>query len=221
MLVNAVYFLGKWETPFDPQATHDETFNLLNGMMVQVPTMARTGHFRHGQIDGVTVVDLPYRGRDLVMTLFIPEDLSGLPTIEERLSSETLASWIGALARLETEARLYMPRFEMEAKRALSEHLKALGMRQAFDAEAADFGGIAVPRSAEERLFISEAYHQAFVKVDEVGTEAAAATAIDMAVGGMPPPSPPEIRVDRPFLFAIRERSSGAILFLGRVVDPR
>jgi serpin B len=109
----------------------------------------------------------------------------------------------------------------MKAKIALSEHLKELGMQQAFDPDAADFFGMGRPPVEGMRLYISEAFHQAFVKVDEVGTEAAAATAVVMALAGGPPAEPTEIRADRPFIFAIRDLGSGTILFIGRVVDPR
>jgi serpin B len=219
VVVNAVYFLGRWAEPFDPAATRDETFTLTDGTAIEAPLMRRTGQLSYVRTDGVSIVELPYRGGELLMTLVIPHDSSGLAAVEARLSEDTFARWVG-VAR-PARVRIVMPRFEMRAKIALSEHLKTLGIRQAFDRRAADFTGMAVPRRPDEGLFISEAFHQAFVKVDEVGTEAAAATAVSMGIAGGPPAEPVEVRADHPFLFAIREPSSGTILFLGRMLDPR
>jgi serpin B len=219
VVVNAVYFLGRWLDQFDPQDTLDERFTFADGTGADVPLMRRTGYLRHGRTDGVTVVEIPYRGSELAMTLIIPDAASGLPRVESRLTAERFSEWISALSS--SEVRLVMPRFEMKAKIALSEHLKELGMQQAFDPDAADFFGMGRPPVEGMRLYISEAFHQAFVKVDEVGTEAAAATAVVMALAGGPPAEPTEIRADRPFIFAIRDLGSGTILFIGRVVDPR
>ncbi len=228
VLVNAIYFLGTWVTPFEEQLTADAPFSLPDGARVDVPTMHQVVTMAHANVDGVTVVELPYEGDDLVMTLIVPDAVDGLGALEERLDAETFDSWVTA-AGAPTPGHLgaplvslFLPRFEMRTKVKLSEHLKALGMRQAFLDGVADFTGIADPPDPTDRLHISEAYHQVFVAVDERGTEAAAATAIVMARGtGGPPPPPVEVRVDRPFLFAIRERASGTVLFLGRINDPR
>ncbi len=226
VLVNAVYFLGNWAEQFDPEDTADGPFTLADGTRVEVPLMQQITSLKHGRVDGVTVVELPYRSEEgasqddqLVMTLIIPDEPSGLGAIEEQLSNRAFTRWTSAARP--GEVRIVMPRFEMKAKVTLSDHLKSMGMQLAFDENAADFTGMGRPPEPGMRLYISEAFHQAFVKVDEVGTEAAAATAVVMALGGGPPPEPVEVRADRPFLFAIREPSSGAILFMGRVVDPR
>ncbi|MBW2463039.1 MAG: serpin family protein [Deltaproteobacteria bacterium] len=228
VLVNAIYFLGTWATPFEERATADVPFSLPDGNRVDVPTMHQVETMAYAKVDGVTVVELPYEGGELVMTLVVPDAVGGLPALEGRLDAETFGTWVtaaGAPAPGQLGAptvSLFLPRFEMRTKVTLSDHLKALGMRQAFLDGVADFTGIANPPNPVERLHISEAYHQVFVAVDEEGTEAAAATAVVMGRGAGPPPAPPvEVRVDRPFLFAIRERTSGTVLFLGRINDPR
>lgn len=176
VLVNTVYFLGRWATEFATARTHDSSFTLIDGESVDVPTMHRTGSMLYAQIDGVSVVELPYPGDELSMSLILPEDAEGL---------------------------------------------RALGMQQAFQ-PSADFTGISDPENHDERLFIDAVFHQTFIKVEERGTEAAAATAVVVrATGGMGPSAPTRVAFDRPFLFAIRDRASGAILFLGRVADPR
>ncbi len=219
VLVNAVYFLGAWAEPFDSALTRDERFTLADGSTIEVPLMRQTENLKHAHRGDVTVVELPYRGDELVMTLIIPDSATGLPAIEGQLSGDQFERWVGLLSQ--DRVRLVMPRFEMSTRMTLSTALKALGMRLAFDDGAADFFGIGRPADPDERLYVSEAYHQVFVKVDEEGTEAAAATAVTMGFGGGRPAEPIEIRADRPFLFAIREPSSGTILFMGRVVDPR
>jgi serpin B len=224
VLVNAVYFLGTWVEQFDPDDTADEPFTMADGSTANVPLMRQTTRLKHARLDGVTVVELPYRGGqpgapDLVMDLIIPDEPSGLDAVESRLSNEVFSRWVAAPRP--GQVRIVMPRFEMKAKLTLADHLKSLGMRLAFDETAADFTGIGRPPEPDMRLYISQAFHQTFVKVDEEGTEAAAATAVVMALGGGPPPEPIEIRADQPFLFAIREPRSNTILFMGRVVDPR
>lgn len=221
VLVNAIYFLGSWATPFEESLTRPLPFHLPSGRSVRVPTMHRDGVSGFGRTDGVTVVELPYVGDELVMDLIIPDAIDGLPAVEERLDAETLSRWVAAVQGY-PECSLWLPRFEMRTKVTLGEHLGALGMTKAFTRRVADFTGIANPPDPDDRLFISEAFHQVFVAVDEEGTEAAAATAIVMgSSGGGTPPPPVEVRADRPFLFVIRERASGVILFLGRITDPR
>jgi serpin B len=219
VLVNAVYFLGQWEHAFERSATADAPFHLLEGGARTVPMMQQVRFHRYAEVGGVQVLEMPYRGDDLAMTVVLPRAKKGLRSLEKGLTAARVSRWIGALD--ERRVRVILPRFQIHDSRIdLGEVLPAMGMRLAFDAEHADFSGMARPANPDEELHISDAYHEAFVKVDEEGTEAAAATAVVMGARGGPPPAPPEFRADRPFLFMIRDVASGAILFMGRVVDP-
>jgi serpin B len=219
VLVNAIYFLGSWERPFKPDATADAPFHTLAGRTRTVPMMQQVGFFGYAERDGLQLVDLPYKGDELAMTVVLPRAKKGLPSLEKGLTTAKVTTWLDSLQ--EHRVRVLLPRFEIRDSRIdLAEQLRPMGMRLAFDANRADFGGMSRPANPDEALYVSGAYHQTFVKVDEKGTEAAAATAVIMSARGGPPPEPPEFRADRPFLFMIRDLASGAILFIGRVVDP-
>jgi len=219
VLVNAVYFDARWESPFERTATHDAAFTTEGGAAVQVPTMHRRGSYAVGQIGGATVVELGYRGGDMAMWLVLPP----AGTAPEAWATEAnLAADASALTPRQILLAVPSFRIEPEAPVALRPHLEALGMRAAFSSTDADFTGIAAPPDPADRLFVSAVFHKAFVRVDEAGTEAAAATAVVMArAGAAMPVEMEEIHVDRPFLFVLRDRRTGAALFLGRVSDPR
>jgi len=223
VLTNAVYFLAKWLVPFQRQATHDAPFTTASGSAANVPTMHQTANFRFAQPDGLQVLEMRYRGEELAMDFFLPRDRAGLPALEASLSAAALDGWVAALAG--TRVMVSLPKFTIDpaGSLSLSDVLRQMGMASAFDPSTADFTGMAVPPDPRRRLYISNVFHKAFVKVDEEGTEAAAATAVVMVEGaGMPPPeSPPEFKADHPFLFFLRDLRSGAILFAGRVEDPR
>jgi serine protease inhibitor len=155
-------------------------------------------------------VQLPYVGGSLALTIILPDDLA---TFEASLSAATLDRITTALA--ERQVALTMPRFDIETKAELAALLATLGMPTAFDPNTADFSGI----TTAERLFISNVVHQAHITVDEKGTEAAAATAVVLR-GTAAPAEPVSLQLDRPFLFALRDGPTGAVLFLGRVADP-
>jgi serpin B len=219
VLVNAIYFLADWEAPFSKEATRDEDFTLAGGTKKKVPTMHEATSARFAKVDGAKVLDLPYMGHDVVMRFVVPEKTDGLAALEKTLSAEKLAAFGKALAT--TQVEMAIPRFEIASDAIpLAEQLTAMGMPVAFDRDKADFGGIAMPVDPRERLHISNVFHKAFVKVDEKGTEAAAATAIAMAAGGGMPPKAEPFVADHPFLFFILERTSGLVLFAGRVADP-
>jgi serpin B len=219
VLTNAIYFLGQWKAAFLKEATRDEPFHPTPTDSKNVPMMHQSETLGFAAIGGVKVLELPYTGGEVGMTLVLPDALDGLEAIEKQLSPQTFATWIGALHQSEVDVSI--PRFEVDPPRpiALKPQLQALGMKLAFE-RTADLTGIANPPSPEERLFISAVFHKAFVKVDEKGTEAAAATAVlAEAVASVPPPKP-EFRADHPFLFFLRDLRSGLILFMGRVADP-
>jgi serpin B len=158
----------------------------------------------------------------MVMTLVLPDAPDGLGALEQRLSPEVLSKWVSAMQRDRVDVAL--PKFEINpaASLSLGDTLTALGMPLAFDQHKADFSGMIGPANAADRLFISKVFHKAFVKVDEKGTEAAAATAVVISLESAALPSKPaaEFKADHPFLFFLRDVKSGAILFMGRVSDP-
>jgi serine protease inhibitor len=211
VLVNAIYLKAPWRTPFTPELTKPGPFTKLDGSSVQVPMMASTGPLPYAAGDGWRAVELPYVGDSLAMTIIVPDDLA---SFEGRLDGATLALVTGALSSREVDLRL--PKFGLEIRADLVPALTSMGMPLAFDAGRADFSGI----TTEERLFISNVVHQANIDVDEKGTTAAAATAVVMRESAAMPGGSVSLRVDRPFLFAVRDTKTGAILFLGRVTEP-
>ena len=209
-LVNAIYLKAPWQTPFSLGATKPGAFTLADGTTVEVPMMQTGAAMPYAAGTGWRAVEIPYIGGSLAMTVIVPDDLA---TFEAVLTADQLASITTGLA--ETQVSLTFPKFSIETKAQLADVLAALGMPTAFDPYNADFSGI----TDAAQLFISDVIHQANIDVDEKGTEAAAATAVVMRASGIPA-EPVTLRVDRPFLFALRDVPTGAILFLGRVADP-
>ena len=222
VLTNAIYFLGDWMTPFKKEATRPAPFHATATATSDVPTMNQVAHFRFAATDGVKLLEMPYEGGEVAMMFVLPDGPAGLDAVEKRLSPEALDTWVRAMQH--EQVIVALPRFEINPARslALADTLKALGMPLAFDPDKADFTAIANPPKPADRLYISQVFHKAFVKLDEKGTEAAAATAVVMARAGSAAPSKPpsEFRADHPFLFVLRHVKSGAILFMGRVSDP-
>jgi serpin B len=218
ILVNAVHFLGRWHEPFREQNTADRPFH-ANGKKetVAVPTMLTGHYFQSLDNDEVTIAEMPYwstsEDTEIAMTLIVPKKRDGLEALEAKLSPALLGGWISSLQAQET-VTIYLPKWKAETAEELSEPLGEIGLKSLFG-PGADLSGI----SSEEGLQISGVLHKTFISVDEKGTEAAAATAI-MMVGGAPA-KPIELHADHPFLYLIRDTKSGAILFIGRVVDPR
>jgi serpin B len=223
MLVNAVYFKGLWVLPFRKAATRDEPFYLETGGMVQAPLMRQKERVRYSQDEGFQAIELAYRGADLSMLVLLPGNKDGLPNLEKRLSARMLNDCVAKMR--ERKIELFLPRFEMTWGTAnLTDELRTLGMPLALTRGQADFSGMnGLEPPDDDSLFIDSVWHKAFVEVNEEGTEAAAATAVTMGPrsAARPPPPVPIFRADHPFLFAIRDRKSGAILFLGRIIDPR
>jgi serpin B len=224
VVVNAVSFLGRWLLRFGAAATRDEPFRLSVSGTVSVPMMRLREQVRYLQADGYQAVDLDYEGGNLSMLVLLPNWKNGIHDLEQAASAGMLHD---CASRMEfCEVQLYLPRFRFTwGTVELSKQLAALGMSMAFDRSRADFSGINGHEPPhEEALFVSAVLHQAYVEVDEQGTEAAAATAVAMELASpliKRSPTPiPIFRADHPFLFAIRDRKSGTILFLGRVADP-
>ncbi|WP_224247508.1 serpin family protein [Hyalangium gracile] len=221
VLVNAIYFKAAWAQPFSEELTQREPFFVAPQAPRDVPLMHRTGDYRFAQVDGVKVLELPYEGGELSMLFVLPDAVDGLEAIERKLTSAQVADWIDALSR--ERVHVVLPRFEVNpgGSLELGRVLGEMGMARAFDPDRADFTGMANPKNPAERLHISKVFHKAFVKLDEKGTEAAAATAVVMiSRTAMRPGKPKDFRADHPFLFFLRDIRSGMLLFMGRVADP-
>jgi serpin B len=221
VLVNAIYFLADWQDQFEKQQTTQQPFTIAPGRTQPAMLMRRRGAYRMARADGVAVLELPYAGGDAAMLVVLPDRVDGLPAVEKALDAARLTAWTQALA--DQQVQVWLPRFVVDPPAAmeLAKPLKALGMARAFDRARADFTAIANPPRPEDRLYVGAVFHKAFVKVDEKGTEAAAATAVVMPrATGMAPPVP-EFKADHPFLFFIVDKASGLVLFMGRVAEPK
>jgi serpin B len=220
VLTNAVYFLADWESGFESQATYPQAFHVSPANVVQAPMMHQSANFRYAEVPGAQILEMPYRGREVAMTVILPR--GDLGTLERSLNEEQLAQWIAALGEQRVDVALPKFRIAPADSTALGGHLRAMGMPLAFDDVRADLTGIGVPPNPSHVLYISEVFHKAFVEVDEEGTEAAAATAVIVAETASVSIEPEAVAftADRPFLFLIRDTRSGAILFMGRLVDP-
>lgn len=208
VLANAIYFSAAWDDPFEASDTADRNF-FVGDVSVSVPTMYQQAPLPYGEGVGFRAAELPYDGGKLSMTIVVPDDLAAF---ESSLSAQTIADVTASLG--ERDVKLSLPKFKFDAPLGLKKHLSALGMNDAFS-DAADFSGI----DGAPGLVITDVLHKGFVAIDEKGTEAAAATAV--IIGETSAPESATLTVDRPFVFFIRDRPTGAILFIGRVVDPR
>jgi len=210
LLVNAIYFKGDWASQFDRDHTRMSDFILLSGEKKQVPMMHQKGTFGYGEFEDIQVIELPYKGKELSMFILLPREPKGLADLEKALSAENLETWLSGLG--EEELQVHLPKFKITwGTFDFKEPLEALGMRDAFIDGQADFSGM----DGTRKLFIDHVLHKAFVEVNEEGTEAAAATAVVITLG-----IPPAFKADHPFVFLIRDNTTGSMLFLGRVIDP-
>jgi len=221
ILVNAIYFQGTWATRFNKRSTRAADFYLGSGDVVQVPTMHEQGDFQVLRTPNYDAIRLPYQKSSVGMILIMPARSAGLEQLETGLDAPTAAAISADLLKV-APARidLSLPRFTVETGADLIPALRLLGVKLAFDLERADFSGITDGSRKEDRIAISQIQHRAYISVNEDGTEAAAATAIGFAAGAAQAP-PTVFNIDRPFVFLIADEASGAILFIGRVADPR
>ncbi|MGD9098925.1 MAG: serpin family protein [Anaerolineae bacterium] len=212
VLANAIYFNAEWLHPFAEDRTHDAPFYTLDGKQVTVPMMAmsepQTLSYARGQ--GYKAVEMLYKGQEMSMLVVVPDE-GQFEAFEAALDAAQVETIVSALAP--NKVILRMPKFTYESEFGLAETLAGMGMPDAFG--KADFSGM----DGTQNLFISDVFHKAFVAVDEAGTEAAAATAVVMSRLSLPEYDV-ELTVDRPFVFMIRDVETGAILFVGRVVNP-
>jgi serpin B len=211
VLTNAIYFNAAWQYPFNEDMTANGPFYLLNSGQVTVPMMKQTEAFGYTEREGYQAVELLYDGGELSMIILMPE-AGNFEAFEDTLKAQQVDAIIKDLQN--TQITLKMPKFEFDSDFSLKDTLAGMGMPIAFSG-AADFSGM----TGAPDLFIDEVLHKAFVSVDEAGTEAAAATAVIMKETAMPA-QPVEVTIDHPFIFLIRDIETGAILFVGRVLNP-
>ena len=204
VLTNAAYFQAAWLKPFAEGATHDASFTLLEGDQVMIPMMEQVTNLGYARLPGVQAVELPYAGGDLSMVILLPDEGDFEP-FAQALDADQLDTILSELAP--TSLRLALPRFRYDAGFELRKALKELGLVDVFG-DRADFSGI----DGNHELFIDQVYHRALVDVDESGPVAMARKGALQAEE--------DLRVERPFLFLIRDIETGAILFLGHVVNP-
>ena len=222
VLANALYLKAPWADAFSEKTTQPEPFHVRGGTPVNVPMMRKTARFGYAKRQGFSAVSIPYVGDDLQFLVFLPDEVNGLSAVESKLTADILAECANLQAQ---DIDLHLPKFKLEPPTiALAETLQALGMKSAFNIPqgSANFDKMA-PRKPNDYLYISNVFHKTFIAVDEKGTEAAAATAVVMmrATAMRPKPPPIEVKVDRPFIYAIQHVPSGLCVFLGRVTDPR
>jgi serpin B len=208
VLVNAIYFKGDWATQFSKSATAEGPFYLADGRSAQVPFMSQKANFRHLQQTDFQILEIPYSGNNLSMVVLLPAKAAGLSDLESRLTPDDLAAWLKNLR--EEKVDVTLPRFKLTWEAALKVTLSEMGMALPFTA-GADFGGI---NDGREPLSLKAVVHKAFVEVNEEGTEAAAASGV--VARSLSLPTVPTFRADHPFVFLIRNRRNGSILFMGR-----
>lgn len=227
VLVNAVYFKGAWKKEFNPSYTNEDTFHLTNKTTIKVPFMNLNNTFDFADLGSLKMIKLPYEAYDekekpfaekeLTMVILLPKKIDGLKELEQKLSLEKLLAWQNNLV-FET-VNVSLPSFKITSDFSLRDTLSSMGMKNAFDRSKANFTGIA------KNISIDEVIHKTFIDVKEKGTKAAATTAV-LAIPSAKPhddePAKPKIfRADRPFLFLIQEKSTGSVLFMGRVLNPK
>lgn len=218
VLTNAIYFQSGWSSEFSKNSTKKAPFKQNAARNVDVQMMQQTDDFPYAEDADVQVLSMPYRGYELSMVVILPKKVEGLAALEKSFTNTQFLHWL-ELLRSDRPVETYFPKFRMRTALMLSETLKSMGMSSAFGDDA-DFSAM----SKSEALKISDVVHQAYVDVDEKGTEAAAATAVLMAPtsAALPsePPKPVVFRADHPFLFMIMDNRTGAILFMGRMLRP-
>ncbi|HJQ68500.1 MAG TPA: serpin family protein [Blastocatellia bacterium] len=216
-LINAIYFKGKWSDEFEKAKTKDDTFTLADGRQKKHPMMNQSGEYKYLAGDNFQAVSLPYGGKRVSMYVFLPAQGAGLDAFHKSLTAENWEKWMNAFNQ--TPGDIALPRFKTEFEAELNDALKALGMGVAFEPSRANFSRMA---QMADNIYISKVKHKSFVEVNEEGTEAAAVTSTEMRATSMQMPRERfSMKVDRPFFFAIRDNQTGAVLFMGSILDPQ
>ncbi|MFZ6677174.1 serpin family protein [Undibacterium sp. Tian12W] len=213
VLTNAIWFKSDWAQPFTKEATKNQDFTDRKGSVKNLPFMNLTSNFPYVQGKGYQAVELPYIDNKLAMLVVAP-DAGKFDSFIQGLSSTTINDITTGLK--DNYIALSMPKFNFSASPTMNSSLNTLGMGAAFDASKADFSGI----SGNRELSISGVMHKAFINVDEKGTEAAAATGVLIGVTSINVTQPLKLTLDRPFLFMIRDRQTGLIIFMGKLMNP-
>lgn len=216
VLVNAIYFNGQWTEPFPAENTRERAFTRIDGSVKQYPMMTVSGTFRYYKGDSMQAVSLPYGNGRVSMYLFLPDPSSDVGALTRSVSADRWAGWMEGFKQ--SQGTVTMPKVKLDYAAELKEPLKAMGMAKAFEAGAAEFGGLF--QDVQVPMFIASVLQKTHLNIDERGTEAAAATAVTVRAGSAPVEKPFELVFDRPFLMAIRDNKTGALLFVGVIVDP-
>lgn len=216
-LINAIYFKGKWTAEFDKAKTNDDVFTTGGGQTKRHPTMHQAGRYRYYERSDFQAVSLPYGGGRVSMYVFLPTKGINLGEFQKNLTAANWEAWMNGF--VDTKGEIALPRFKVEYEIGLNDALKALGMGIAFDPDRANFSGVA---QTSGKVYISKVKHKTFAEVNEEGTEAAAATSVEMSVTSAmrQPPKTFRMIVDHPFLCAIRDNRTGTVLFIGAINDP-
>jgi serpin B len=219
VLTNAVYFKGRWASAFAPEQTAERTFHLADGTTRARSMMAQEGDFGYAVGEGFRLARLPYRGGQFSLYVLLPDSGQSLATLTDRLTAARFRAAVAAAAP--RPLALVLPRFTLACAADLRLPVAALGAGNAFDPDRADFRRLLAPSHAGmRRVWLSRALQRSVIEVNEEGTEAAAATAVETSVDSAVAVPPVPFTVDHPFVFAIRHDPTGALLFVGRVTDP-
>jgi serine protease inhibitor len=213
VLTNAIYFKGNWARQFEEKRTHDAPFTLTDGRKIEVAMMNQKAEFNYMETDTFQALDLPYVNEELSMVIMLPKKFDALDEFERTFTQDNLTQWLAKIHK--REVVVFVPKFKMTSQFSMADVLKSMGMIDAFSSNA-DFSGI----NGKRDLCISAVIHKAYVEVNEEGTEAAAATGVVMRLTSIGPPIP-VFRADHPFIFIIRDKLTGSILFIGRVANPK
>lgn len=211
VLANAIYFKGKWEQPFDKEKTRFDFFYKNENRKVRVPFMHQTLSAKYYEDELAQVIEIPYSGKDLSMMILLPQNVSGIHDLEQKLDLELYNEYLESM--FTKEVKVWLPKFKTETRYSLNQPLKQMGMKTAFGSRA-DFSGM----TGKKDLFISEVAHKAFVEVNEEGTEAAAATGAVMSKTSLV--RKVEFKADHPFIYLIKDNHTNAVLFMGRLNNP-
>jgi len=214
VLTNTIYFKAEWQNTFNSHSTKEQDFWITPEEKIKVQMMSQKDRFGYWENESLQILEMPYIRKDLTMVVFLPKNKDGFPELESNLTPKTLEEWTSKL--IPQQVKVFFPKFTTTQNIDLKKILVDLGMVDAFN-ENADFSGI----EPKKELSITAALHKAFIDVDELGTEAAAATAVSVGVTSMPPPKVvPEFRADHPFIYIIRDNKTKSILFMGRLTRP-
>jgi len=214
-LINAIYFKGIWKYEFDESNTEEEPFYLDDGTTKDVPMMVQEASFNYLSNDLIRAVELPYGYGNYSMIILLPRENRTLDDVIDQLSNENWNKWLSEFQG-EVPVQIHLPRFKFEYKNLLNDELTNLEMGIAFDPFQADFSKI----NPYEQLFISKVIHKSFIEVNEEGTEAAAVTVVEISLTSADGDNIIPFYVNQPFLFAIKEKYTNTIAFIGKVMEP-